>query len=225
MRMKLLRWILLFLLVFCCSLLQDDSARGSGKEDRRGKSGAFDFYVLSLSWSPQYCAQAGRGADDTQCGKGRQFGFVVHGLWPQYNNGGWPQFCSAEPNVSENLIEKMMPIMPSRQLIRHEWAKHGTCSGLPPQDYFQTITRTFQSIRIPAEYQSPLRQIYVKPADIKQKLTAANPGWKEENIRIYCSGRFLSEVRVCLTRDLEPRQCTGMRDGCRRDSIIMQPIR
>ena len=64
-------------------------------QDRRQNApGAFDFYVLSLSWSPSYCAEAeerGSGGRSQQC-SGRPFSFVVHGLWPQYESG-YPEYC------------------------------------------------------------------------------------------------------------------------------------
>ena len=57
------------------------------------QSGKFDFYVLALSWSPTYCLNEGRGRNDrTQCGGDKAHGFIVHGLWPQFDNG-YPEYC------------------------------------------------------------------------------------------------------------------------------------
>ncbi|MFX5574808.1 hypothetical protein ABTD77_20430, partial [Acinetobacter baumannii] len=78
-------------------------------------------------------------------GPDRRFGFVVHGLWPQYQNGGWPENCSTE-RVSEQMIGRMLDIMPSRQLVIHEWRKHGTCSGQSADDYFGTIRKSFTGL-------------------------------------------------------------------------------
>src|SRR5664279_6001869 len=59
----------------------------SAQDRRQNAPGEFDFYVLSLSWSPSFCEQASErgngGRSGAQCG-GRPFSFVVHGLWPQY---------------------------------------------------------------------------------------------------------------------------------------------
>src|ERR1700712_5920775 len=65
-------------------------------QDRRQNApGEFDFYVLSLSWSPSFCEAASErgnsGRSQAQCG-GRPFSFVVHGLWPQYERG-FPEYC------------------------------------------------------------------------------------------------------------------------------------
>jgi len=91
----------------------------------RDQAGKFDYYVFSLSWSPEYCAGSPGGGSSTQCNGERQFGFVVHGLWPQ-NERGYPQSCSCNSRVNKEMILRMLPIMPSEQLIRHEWKKHGT---------------------------------------------------------------------------------------------------
>ncbi|MCB1968558.1 MAG: ribonuclease, partial [Candidatus Accumulibacter sp.] len=52
----------------------------------------FDFYVLALSWSPAYCLIEGDRANKQQCAEERDLGFVVHGLWPQFESG-YPEFC------------------------------------------------------------------------------------------------------------------------------------
>jgi len=72
------------------------AAGGASAQDRRQNApGEFDFYVLSLSWSPSFCEEASErgneGRSQAQCG-GRPFSFVVHGLWPQYERG-FPDYC------------------------------------------------------------------------------------------------------------------------------------
>src|SRR3979490_1711090 len=67
----------------------------SARDRRQDEPGQFDFYVLSLSWSPSFCEEASErgneGRSQAQCG-GRPFSFVVHGLWPQYEHG-FPDYC------------------------------------------------------------------------------------------------------------------------------------
>lgn len=200
-------------------------AQSRRRDESRGRPGVFDYYALSLSWSPQYCAQSGSATrDDSQCSPGRRYGFVVHGLWPQYERG-WPQFCSTGNRLPNSLIHKLLAIMPNEKLIQHEWEKHGTCSGLAPAEYFQAVEDAFRRLQIPVEYKTPIKEIRVQPDDLKRRFAEANPGLKEESLAIFCSGRFLSEVRVCMTRDLKPHACAGMRDSCRSDSVLLRPIR
>jgi ribonuclease T2 len=149
----------------------------------------------------------------------------MHGFWPQYERG-YPQFCADSSKVPAATIQHMLPIMPAEKLIQHEWDRHGTCSGLPQAEYFQTIERVFKSISVPADFKTPIKQINVTPASIRKKFVAANPKLSEQSVRVLCGGRYLSEVRVCLAKDLKPRPCSSeVRDTCRAPEIIMQPVR
>ena len=191
----------------------------------RGEAGEFDFYVLSLSWSPQHCSTPAGEHDRDQCGGMKQFNFVVHGLWPQDDPRGWPQSCGGDPQVSGSLIQAMLPLMPSPKLISHEWEKHGTCSGLSQDAYFAKIKQARANLTIPADYQSPKDAIRTSPDVIKSKFVASNRGMTVSSMGAICSGRFLQEVDVCLTKDLNIRTCpSGVRDSC-PDELIMQPLR
>jgi len=198
--------------------------RSSGGTAEAGK---FDFYVLSLSWSPGFCATAAGRNDPLQCGPGRRFAFVLHGLWPQYQQGGWPENCSTE-TADPSLIDSLLPIMPSAELVAHEWQKHGTCSGLSPKDYFEEAADAFHSIHVPPQYQAPLRQITVSPDQLHQDFVTANPKMGDQGIVVLCTrnGRYLEEVRFCLTQDLEGRPCNAevLRDACRSDRVTMRPV-
>jgi len=106
------------------------------QETRQNEPGQFDFYVLSLSWSPSFCAAAAerRGGRGTgmQCGA-RPYSFVVHGLWPQYEKG-FPEYCEMPaPRLDRGIVSSMLDLMPAPHLIFNEWDKHGTCSGLAPR--------------------------------------------------------------------------------------------
>ncbi|MFN6943265.1 MAG: ribonuclease T2 family protein, partial [Parvibaculum sp.] len=110
----------------------------------------FDFYVLSLSWSPTFCDSEAAGRNREQCGPGTDFGWVVHGLWPQ-NEKGWPENCPTPEGsrVPERIGRTVIDIMPSMGLIGHQWRKHGSCSGLSQRDYFSATRAAFEAIRLP----------------------------------------------------------------------------
>lgn len=206
-------------------LIDREHAEGQLGNFARNQAGQFDYYILSLSWSPEYCAGAPGGGNSQQCGDGRQFGFVVHGLWPQYNRG-YPQFCRSTSRVHNKLIERMLPIMPSEQLIRHEWKKHGTCSGLSAGQYFEKVEDSYALVTIPPPYKNPTDAVSVAPRQLKKDFAAANRNFSEENFAIVCKGRFLSEVRVCLDKDLNARQCSAeVRDSCRAEKVLLRPVR
>lgn len=222
---------------------QADTASGSHTRSKKHSSGSggggaaaaagsastgkkFDFYVLSLSWSPEYCASRGNSRPgDIQCAEERPYDFVLHGLWPQYEQG-WPQDCSTEP-IARPVVDGMLDIMPSPGLIRHEWTKHGTCSGLDPAGYFGEARKAFQAVRIPEPYKRPQRQVVSNVQELKKRFVQANPRLKEDGVAAVCSGRFLQEVRVCLTTDFQPRACSKdvLRSQCRVDEVILRPVR
>lgn len=184
--------------------------------------GQFDYYVLSLSWSPQYCAGSHRGGDEPQCA--RPYAFVAHGLWPQ-NERGYPRDCGGRERVSEDTIARMLPLMPSRGLIIHEWRTHGACSGQDADDYFGSVSSAYRSVRIPEPYRALDHYLTVDPQQLKRDFVGANPGMREDGLAVQCSGHYLQEVRVCLRRDLSPRACGADVDDRCGGSAVLRPVR
>ncbi|MBX3521297.1 MAG: ribonuclease T2 [Xanthobacteraceae bacterium] len=193
---------------------------------RYGEPGQFDFYVLSLSWSPSYCETAGNRADPAQCRRGKPLSFVIHGLWPQHDRG-FPQDCSYNPpRVSDRTINSMLDIMPSRRLIIYEWRKHGTCSGLSPEDYFALVRRAFERVKIPAQFEQTHQWQTVSPPEIENAFRVANPKLEGDMIAVTCDRRHLREVRICMSKDLEFRACPQVdRQACRNPKIALPPVR
>lgn len=182
--------------------------------------GEFDYYVFTLSWSPQYCAGKGN-PNEPQCA--RPYGFVVHGLWPQ-NERGYPERCGRGEYLSDRLISRMLPLMPSKSLIIHEWQAHGVCSGLDAAGYFAAVERASASVKIPARYQQTSAYLNVSPRELEQDFIAANPRLSSESIAVNCGGRYLREVRFCLTRELKPRDCSReVHDAC-GSSALLRPV-
>ena len=185
--------------------------------------------MLSLSWSPSFCEEAaerGReGRSQAQCG-GRPFSFVVHGLWPQYEHG-FPDYCQRpSPRLDRNIMTSMLDLMPAPGLIFNEWDKHGTCSGLPARAYFETIRKARAAVKIPPEFLELSEPKTVAPAEIEDAFVKANPGLSNAGIAVTCSRTRLSEVRICMNKDLQFRDCEEIdRRACRRDEVVMPPMR
>lgn len=212
--------------ILSLGLLLTFSLSAADRNGKIGEAGKFDYYLMTLSWSPAFCASTGDGRNDPQCAPGRQFSFVLHGLWPQYthstNGSMWPQFCTNEPGLRDP--KTMLDIMPSTSLISHEWTKHGTCSGLGADGYFATARKAMQSVKIPPRFVAPKEYLNLSPAQVKKDFLETNPGMPADSIAIACSSNFLSEVRVCLDRNLKPISCTGQRE-CRAPSVRIPPVR
>jgi ribonuclease T2 len=219
----------LALSVACLALLLTPRA-ATGQDPRQNTPGQFDFYVLSLSWSPSFCAGAAeRGAApataNVQCGP-RPYSFVVHGLWPQYETG-YPEYCQhPSPRLGRNIMTSMLDLMPAPGLIYNEWDKHGTCSGLGERAYFETIRKARAAIKIPDDYLQLSDPKTVSPAEVEDAFIKANPGMKATGIAVTCNRKRLSEVRICMSKDLEFRDCPEIdKQACPLDQVTMPPVR
>jgi ribonuclease T2 len=182
-----------------------------------GQPGVFDYYVLTMSWSPEFC-HSHEGSPECQ---GGHYGFIVHGLWPQYVNG-YPENCSSAPGLADP--SRMTDIMPDVKLVEHEWTTHGTCSGLDAEAYFKLVRQAFGEIRIPAKLAAPKEAMAMSPAQVKDEFLQANPKLSRDGMTVSCGNNYLTAVSVCMTKNLEPRACGELRD-CRANSVRIPPMR
>jgi ribonuclease T2 len=182
--------------------------------------GVFDYYLLNLSWEPEFC-HSPRNADTRECEVGGR-GFIVHGLWPQFTSG-YPEHCSDAAGLPDP--SSMLDLMPDTRLVRHEWFTHGTCSGLSPADYFAKLRQAYASINIPEQLKRPQRNFSITPYDLKRALVEANPGLRADDVAVSCGHNFLTAVEICLSKDtLRPVSCGTVRD-CRANMIRVAPVR
>jgi ribonuclease T2 len=210
----------------CLALLAASPALAQ-RETRGGPAGTFDFYVLALSWSPGFCENEGDEKGRAQCGAGRRLGFVVHGLWPQFTRG-YPSECGpAGRTPSRIALEQAAGVFPEEGLARHQWRKHGTCSGLSPSDYFSATRRAREAITIPPPFTAPDREQSWAPIDIERAFIAANPGLRADMMAVSCRKGRLDEVRICFSKDLRSfTPCEEVdRSGCRSREIRAAPVR
>lgn len=186
----------------------------------------FDFYVLSLSWSPSYCEAEGDNANRQQCNSGRPYAFVVHGLWPQFERG-YPQKCGTdEPKVANQTLRGLYDIMPSAGLIRHEWQTHGSCTGLSQSDYFDVLRAAREKVAVPPDFRGLDAYRTLSPDDAEAAFLQANPDLPPDGISVTCDRRFLRDVRICMTKDLDFRACDEVdRRSCRMGKVVMPPVR
>jgi ribonuclease T2 len=196
------------------------------QDARQNQPGEFDFYVLSLSWSPSFCDAAGdRAKRQAECAE-RPYSFVVHGLWPQYEKG-FPEYCQVPaPRLDRNIVSSMLDLMPAPRLIFNEWDRHGTCSGLPPRGYFETVRKARAVVKIPPEFLDVQSELTVTPARVQEAFTKANPGLAPGAMAVGCDNKRLREIRICMTRELAFRDCAEIeRRSCKRDKLVMPPVR
>ncbi len=213
--------LLLALLVASAGSLAIAKSHGSTET----RPGHFDYYLVSLSWSPSYCAL--HPTDTQQCGS-KGYGFVLHGLWPQNRNGSWPQHCRSDAAPDEKTIERMLAIMPSRHLIEHEWETHGACSGLDAKAYFDLADDAFSRIKVPKALVAPKSDPELSADDVVKAFEDVNPGLEDGMISVTCrDGAELEEVRICVDKDnLSVKSCGGrVRNACRVGKLRIPAVR
>ena len=151
---------------------------------------------------------------------------MVHGLWPQYERG-FPEYCQRpSPRLDRNIMTSMLDLMPAPGLIFNEWDKHGTCSGLGARAYFESIRKARAAVKIPEQFLDVSEPKTIAPSEIEEAFIKANPGLSSSAISVVCTSRRLSEVRVCMSKDMQFRACEEIdRRACRRDEVVMPPVR
>jgi ribonuclease T2 len=217
--------ISLLLLTTLLGFAVSASARHRNR-DSDAQPGVFDYYLLSLSWSPAFCLSS---PDAAECSGARRYGFVVHGLWPQ-NEQGWPQYCNVHVPVPDEVVQDISDIIPARQLVYHEWSSHGTCSGLQPAAFFALVRRAYATVKVPASLSEARQSLQQSPESLTEAFAKANPSLAPQSVVVTCSGQSLPrlrEVHVCLDRDLKSRACSAdaLREACRAPTLLVPPIR
>jgi len=201
-----------------------------GRSDKGGSvPGNFDFYVLAMSWSPDFCSGRG-GKDSEQCGPGKNPGFVLHGLWPQYQKG-FPQNCSSVPFPSQ-LKQEFPGLFPNDRLYTHEWRRHGTCSGLAPREYLSLAQKLKQAAPLPPRYRNLHEPVRTTTAAFKKEFKMVNANLSDNGMAVFCSGsgRFLKEVFLCYNRQGKPAACSSeilskSARSCRQGDFLIRPGR
>ncbi len=177
------------------------------KDDPFGenRTAPVDYYMLSLSYSPSFCAATQRKYGEIpanlqyQCNPKAHFGWVVHGLWPQNGSAkrisDHPRFCQGDlPPLPEKLIEQYLPISPGKKLLQGEWEKHGACAFRTASDYFYMEKALFNSLKLPPNKPNKRQLI----AYLKQH----NPQLKHVFIRV-----SRSEIHICYNKKWRPIDC------------------
>lgn len=209
-----MRLILVLILMAGMARAEDDQA------------GAFDYYVLALSWTPTWCALEGDARGSDQCDRGRGYGFTLHGLWPQFERG-WPSYCRTPyREATRGETRAMADIMGSGGLAWHQWKKHGRCSGLTAEAYFEASRAAYEAVTRPSLLRDLEREVTLPARLIEEAFLEANPSLNADQVTITCKSGRIQEVRICLTKALEPRRCGAdvIRDCQQRDALF-SPMR
>lgn len=187
-----------------------DAASHASSQVAASGSG-FDFYLLNLSWSPEFCYSHPSAAE---CAAHATF--ILHGLWPENTDGAYPESCSSAPGPTDPAQFK--DIYPDPGLLQHEWQTHGTCSGLSADVFFQTARAAFRSVSIPPTLNTLTAQISLPPDQIVDLFTASNPQIPRSSLVVSCGHNYLTAIEVCLDKSLHPVACGAVR-SCRANTV------
>jgi ribonuclease T2 len=176
------------------------------REEARGTKGDFDHYILSFSWSPAFCAgPAGRRAT-LQC-RDNRFGWIIHGLWPQYAQPRagqrWPQYCAAVAPVSEAVLRRHLCSAPDPRLMQCEWAKHGSCSDFAtPAEYFAAQAAVATRLTLPEPQPGQSVQAFTAAVVSANDASHGHDRLERRHLRVIGGPDGIRELRICLERDL-----------------------
>jgi ribonuclease T2 len=175
----------------------------------------FDYYLLNLSWSPEFCYSHPSAAE---CAQHRAF--TLHGLWPQNKTGPYLENCTDAPGPRDP--SAYSDIYPDMGLLRHEWKTHGTCSGLAPDAFFTLARQAVQSVAIPTELSSLDHQISLPPDQILDLFSKSNPDIPRASLALSCGNNYLTAIEICMGKMLKPTACGPIRT-CRANTVRIPP--
>lgn len=209
--------------IFLILLLSLTSAPVFAKGERAGE---FDYYVLALSWSANWCAIEGDAKNSPQCDTSEDHGWIMHGLWPQFHRG-YPSYChTAKRPPSRGMTNDMADIMGTGGLAWHQWKKHGTCTDLSASDYFTLSRQAYESTTRPLVFRKLDRTVKLPASVVEDAFVKDNPLLSRDEITITCRQGYIQEARICLSRDLTPVPCgRDVIKDCTLKDALFTPLR
>lgn len=208
-------------LVCLCLVILVFSAWGKRRHHTNSAPSQFDYYLLSMSWAPTYCAE--HPTDQTsECTIGGHTAFVLHGLWPQANDGAPPLSCAPARPVAASIVTHMLQFFPSRGLVQHEWEKHGTCTGLSSDDYFRQVEQAYTGVHVPPRYFHLDSEQQIAVSEIEHDFATLNRA-DDKSFRISCHAGGLVAVEACLDKDLHYQACTASVRECPGRQVTLLP--
>ncbi len=194
-------------------------------QEIKSPPGQFDYYVLNLSWAPEFCYTLRTLSPAEQAEKGSEecaapHGFVLHGLWPQNFDGTYPASCAERPGPLHP--ERNLDMTPSLPLLKHEWAKHGTCTTLSPETYFATARQDYSAVEFPEAFKRLDHEVMLRPDEILGMFYRANPSFPEGSFVLSCGRNYLTAIEACFSKEGKPIACQNLR-GCRANAVKVTP--
>ena len=175
---------------------------------------------MALSWSPEHCAI--KPADREQCA--RKLGFVLHGLWPQYQRG-LPSDCKNEAAGSGHgaavcrALPQPFPLSPRMGEARHLFRPPARLTSI---SWPATCARRYGFRPV---YQSPEEPLRKSSFQLKADLASANEWLAPITLRWPAPmGPLPAEIYVASTKGTDAVPCSG-RDAKAQAAPLLWPGR
>lgn len=188
-------------------------------------SPAITHYVLALSWQPAFCEFNPGRPECRALGSGdfAATNLAVHGLWPNDRPAAGPSYCEVDaatealdrpeswcelprPEITPRTRAALESAMPGTAscLDRHEWIKHGTCSGMDAESYFADTLRlaaAVQATRLGAVIAANIGR-EVTPRQLSNAFESVFGAGSSKALALVCTTRdgqhYLAEIRIAL---------------------------
>lgn len=190
------------------------------------KSGEFDYYVMALSWSANWCALEGDARNSPQCDDRHAHGWILHGLWPQFHRG-FPSFCRTVHRApSRGMTNEMADIMGTSGLAWHQWKKHGVCTGLSARAYYELSREAYGTVTRPNIFRRLDKTVRLPASVVEDAFLKENGAIEPDGLTVTCKAGYIQEVRVCLSKDLSPVPCgQDVVKDCKLRDAVFDPMR
>jgi ribonuclease T2 len=160
--------------------------------------------------------------------------FTIHGLWPEYKNGSWPQFCNASKfnvttldPINQSLVKYWTDFKNPEQFWSHEYYKHLSCLEEDPifnNEY--TCFNTGLKIRSNINYFSYLKDAAINPSNdhnytVQSISTVIHKHINVEPIIVCDTSGILNEIRICISPSMNIVNCpmNEIKKGCQRKMV------
>jgi len=179
-----------------------------------------DGWVISLAWSPQYCRDnPAMAAKEPQCLE--EHAFELRSLEPRFAEGQ-ESGCSSE-GLTPELSERAMWVLPNKAELRKGWRRNGACSGLAMDEYVMQLSRAKNRVLVPEDYRALDGKLPISRAALIESFVSNNEGLDPRNVIPVCGGRWLREVKFCVSADFHFRSCgIELADEC-PDQVQLRP--
>jgi len=152
--------------------------------------------ILALSWENTYC-KFHKAPECKTRDRYTYTHFTLHGLWPKRKN-----YCNIKYkfNLSSLLKNTLQKYMPSMNLAKHEWKKHGTCFGSDAETYFLTaikLTQQFNETNFATFFRQHLGE-YVSLARLRFIFGGSFGKRNQRKFQLICKKGHIAEIRVNL---------------------------